>query len=64
MQKLLTFFSKNINIYMPIFNDQSFTDMLTNKIVSFEQLGLHVSKCFCSFLNKSICSGYTLEGTW
>ena len=38
MQKLLTFFSKNISIYA-IFNDQSFTDMLTNYIVSFEQLG-------------------------
>ena len=32
------FFSKNIRIYA-IFNDQSFNDMLTNNIVSFEQLG-------------------------
>ena len=24
---------------MPIFNDQSFNDMLTNNIISFEQLG-------------------------
>ena len=32
------FFSKNISIY-GIFNDQSFNDMLTNDIVSFEQLG-------------------------
>ena len=31
------FFSKNISIYT-IFNDQSFNDMLTNKIVSFEKL--------------------------
>ena len=38
MQKLLTFFSKNISIYA-IFNDQSFDDSLTNDIVSFEQLG-------------------------
>ena len=39
MQKLLTFFfSKNISIYA-IFNDQSFNDLLTNDIVSFEQLG-------------------------
>ena len=38
MQKLLTFFNKNISIYA-IFNDQSFNDMLTNDIVSFEQLG-------------------------
>ena len=37
MQKLLTFFSKNISIYA-IFNDQSFNDMLTNDIISFEQL--------------------------
>ena len=36
MQKLLTFFSKNINIYA-IFNDQSFKNTLTNDIVSFEQ---------------------------
>ena len=38
MQKLLTFFSKNISIY-PVFNDQRFNDTLTNDIVSFEQLG-------------------------
>ena len=39
MQKLLTFFfSKNINIFA-ISNDQIFNDMLTNDIVSFEQLG-------------------------
>ena len=39
MQKLLTFFSKNISIYA-IFNDQSFNDMLINDIASFEQLGI------------------------
>ena len=38
MQKLLKFFSKNISIYA-IFNDQSFNNMLTNNIISFEQLG-------------------------
>ena len=40
MQKLLTtfFFSKNISVFA-IFNDQSFNHMLTNDIVSFEQLG-------------------------
>ena len=32
------FFSKNINVYA-IFNDQSFNNMLTNDIISFEQLG-------------------------
>ena len=32
------FFSKNISIYA-IFSDQSFKDMLTNNMVSFEQLG-------------------------
>ena len=32
------FFSKNSSIYA-IFNDQSFSDNLTNDIVSFEQLG-------------------------
>ena len=38
MQKLLTFFIKNISIYA-IFNDQSFNNTLTNELVSFEQLG-------------------------
>ena len=38
MQKLLHFISKNISLYT-IFNDQSFSNMLTNDIVSFEQLG-------------------------
>ena len=32
------FFSKNINVYA-IFNDRSFNHMLTNNIISFEQLG-------------------------
>ena len=32
------FFSKNISIYA-VFNDKNFNDMLTNDIVSFEQLG-------------------------
>ena len=31
------FFSKNISVYA-IINDQSFNDMVTNDIVSFEQL--------------------------
>ena len=38
MQKLLTFFSKNIIVYA-IFNDQILNIMLTNDTVSFEQLG-------------------------
>ena len=32
------FFSKNISVVFTIFNDQSFNDMLTNYIVSFEQM--------------------------
>ena len=32
------FFSKAISLYA-IFNDQSFNNLLTNNIVSFEQLG-------------------------
>ena len=36
--KLLTFFNKNISIYGN-FNDHSFNNMVTNDIVSFEQLG-------------------------
>ena len=35
MQKLLTLFQQNV---YAIFNDQSFNDMFTNNIVSFEQL--------------------------
>ena len=31
-------FSKNISVYA-LFNDQNFNDMLTNDIVSFEQVG-------------------------
>ena len=38
IQKLPTFFSKNISVYA-MFNDQSFNDTLTNDVVSFEQLG-------------------------
>ena len=38
MQKLLTFFSKNISVHA-IFNDQTFNNTLTNDIISFEQLG-------------------------
>ena len=38
MQKLLTFFSKNISEFA-IFNDQNFNDTLSNDIVSFEELG-------------------------
>ena len=38
MQKLLTFFSKNISVYA-IFDDQNFNDTLINDIVSFEQPG-------------------------
>ena len=38
MQKLLTFFSKNISVYT-IFHGQSFNDTLTNYIFSFEKLG-------------------------
>ena len=38
MQKLLTFFSKNISVFA-IFNDQSFNDTLAYDIISFEQLG-------------------------
>ena len=42
------FFSKHISIYV-IFNDQSFTDTLTNDIVSFEQLR-HIDRSIDRFL--------------
>ena len=46
MQKLLTFFSKNISIYA-IFNDPSFNDTITKDVVSFEQLGF---ASYCLFV--------------
>ena len=42
MQKLLTFFSKNISVYA-IFNDQNFNDTLTNDIVNFWTIGPRLS---------------------
>ena len=51
------FFSKNISVYA-IFTDQSFNNMFTNDIVSFEQLG--PDKYFLYFLIKR-CYGYSLK---
>ena len=48
------FSSKNISVYA-LYNDQSFDDILTNDIVSFEQLGPESSGCLHGFrwyLNK------------
>ena len=53
MQKLLTFFSKNISIHA-IFHDQSFNDMLTNDIVSFKQLSPGI---FSDFSTKACVVG-------
>ena len=44
-------FSKNISIHA-IINDQSFNDILTNDIVSFELLGPHIY-CFSYFCTKA-----------
>ena len=44
---------KNISIYA-IFNDQSFNKMLTNDIISFEQLGPGI---FFSFLHEKYVVG-------
>ena len=41
MQKLLTFYHQKL---LAIFDDQSLNDMLTNHIVSFEQMGPVLSK--------------------
>ena len=49
MQKLHTYFSKNISIFC-IFNDQNFNDTLTN--VSLEQLG---SDFFCKLIYLETC---------
>ena len=46
------FFSKNVSGYA-IFKDQSFTDMLINDVVSFEQLGPEVfiaDTCRCRII--------------
>ena len=51
MQKLLTFFSKNISINA-IFNDHSFNDTLTNDVVSFEQLGSDRRMCLVFHSNR------------
>ena len=54
MQKLLTFFlQKNIIIYA-VFNDQSFNDMLTNGIVSFE-LGPESMQRYIIFNLEMVC---------
>ena len=45
--KMWVAFSKNIRVYA-ISYDQSFNDMLTNDIVSFEQLGPDCQKINCS----------------
>ena len=48
-EKLTHIFSAKILVSMPIFNDQGFNDMLTNDIVSFEQLSpvcYTVQHCF------------------
>ena len=64
MQKLLTFFSKNISVYA-IFNNQSFNDTLTNDIVSFEQLdhgfGFLIGK-FHQMFYRVICHPYEWLG--
>ena len=53
------FFSKNISTYAT-FNDQSFNDMLTKDIVSFEQLGpvlliYLANSCYfqCNYVHRS-----------
>ena len=43
MQKLLTFFNKNIRVYA-IFNDQSFNDTLTNDILVLNNWALIMVK--------------------
>ena len=57
------FSAKNISIYA-IFNDQSFNDMLTNDIVSFEQLGPDENAIFNMYTSKMLMpdgGGLTLK---
>ena len=57
MQKLFTFFSKNISVYV-ILNDQSLTILtLTNDIVSFEKLGPGVLLYPHPKLDRKCCKG-------
>ena len=56
MQKLLTFFQKNISVYA-IFDDQRFNDTLAKDIVSFEQLGpelyiLYLRQLHCMWTDR------------
>ena len=53
------FFSKNISIH-GIFNDQSFNNMLANRIVSFEQLGPDLLKLLPNFWSFSYYSPVSL----
>ena len=53
MQKLLTFFFSKNNCVYAIFNDQNFNDMITNDIVSFEQLGPLIFNVFIVFEKSS-----------
>ena len=52
------FFSKNIKVYA-IFNDQSFNHMLSNDIISFEQLGPDIF--LISPWKHNLCCGYPAE---
>ena len=52
MQKLLTFFSKNISVHA-IFNDQSFNNTLPKDIVSFEQLGQDM---YATLFHQLLCT--------
>ena len=59
--KSYSHFSAKILAYYAIFNDQSFNDMLTNNIISFEQLGPGIylsyfsTKTYMWALIKSTC---------
>ena len=55
MQKLLTFFSKNISVHA-ISNDQNFNDTVTKGILSFEQLGPVLHETMLWALIKSTSS--------
>ena len=40
---------------MPIFNDKSFKDMLTNNIISFEQLGPDIQTAYIKGMWIVLC---------
>ena len=58
MQKLPTYFSKNISVYA-IFNDQSFNDTLTKDFINLNNWALHfIASNLTELVNVLFYGGY------